>query len=209
MIRAEDSALVLLAAGRSERFGAADKLAQPFLREPLAFHVVTALEAVPFAHRFAVVSDTCLDFAARGYRVVCNPDSHSGQAGSLRLGVQAAADAGAQAVLIALADMPRVTATQVFRLLDMAKGPEAVLASSNGEHPTPPALFGRAHFPELLRCEGDEGARALVRRSRHVIAPADELVDIDTPEELSRLRARYGVDADDDAAIRAAARRSG
>ena len=136
--------------------------------------------------------------------MVENPDAEDGQAGSLRLGVQAAIDQGASAVLTALADMPRVTATHIYRLLDYAEGPDAVIASSNGVHPTPPALFGAAHFPELLRCCGDEGARALVRGGHHVITRADELIDIDTPEDLAALRAAYEVKT----VIRAGARRS-
>lgn len=207
MIRAEDTALVLLAAGRSKRFGDVDKLTERFLDKPLAYHVVTALEAVPFHCRIAVVCQTSLDFAARGYAVIENPAPEDGQAGSLKLGVAGAQARGASAVLIALADMPRVTATHVYRLLDYAEGPDAVIASSNGVHPTPPALFGADRFPELLRCCGDEGARALVRSGHHVITRADELVDIDTPEELAALRTGYGL-GQDLAAIRAAARRS-
>jgi molybdenum cofactor cytidylyltransferase len=208
MLRAEDTALVLLAAGRSRRFGGADKLAERFLDQPLAFHVVTALEAVPFHSRIAVVSQPSLDFAARGYTVIENPTPEEGQAGSLRLGVAAAQARGASAVMIALADMPRVTATHIYRLLDQAEGADPVLASSNGVHPTPPALFGASHFAELLACEGDAGARALVRGGRHIVASADELIDVDTPEQLDALRARYGLRSGA-AAIRAAARRSG
>jgi molybdenum cofactor cytidylyltransferase len=205
MLRAEGTALVLLAAGRSRRFGQTDKLAERFLDQPLAFHVVTALEAVPFHCRIAVVCRTSLDFAARGYFVVENPGAEDGQGGSVRLGVQAAMDQGASAVLIALADMPRVTATHIHRLLDAAEGPDAVIASSNGAHPTPPALFGANHFPELLRSSGDEGARALLRGGRHVLTRADELIDVDTPEDLAALRGAYDLPP---ATIRGATRQS-
>ncbi len=194
MIRAEDVVLVLLAAGRSRRFGDDDKLAARYLREPLAFHVVTALEGVPFRRRIAVVSGTTLDFASRGYRVVDNPEPEAGRGHSLALGVAAARECDPVAVLIALADMPRVTATHVFRLLDYAEGPAAVLASSDGMIPRPPALFGAAHFDALERMTGDQGAVGLIRKAHHVVTRADELVDIDTRAELEALRARYGVD---------------
>ena len=187
MIRAEDTALVLLAAGRAERFGDADKLEQPYLGRPLAFHVVTALEAVPFRARVAVVSGTCLDFGARGYRVVHNDQPEAGQAHSLALCVRAARETDAHAVLVALADMPRVTAAHIYRLLDYAEGPGAVIASSDGVTPCPPALFGRDHFDALEGIDGDKGARALIRRGHHIIAPPAELIDIDTPEDLAKL----------------------
>src|SRR5262245_15758633 len=149
MLEPEQVALVLLAAGRSRRFDG-DKLSEPFLDKPLAFHVVTALERVPFQLRVAVVSDTALDFAALGYRVVENADPSLGQARSLCHGVEAAQAAGAEAVLVALADMPRVTAAHIHRLFDAADGPATIVASSDGVRPMPPALFGRDLFDGLL-----------------------------------------------------------
>jgi len=189
MILAEKTALILLAAGRSQRFGDVDKLEQLFLRKPLAFHVVTALEAVPFLTRFAVTNGTNLDFARRGYRIIHNDAPEIGMSQSVKLGVASARDEGAEAVLIALADMPRVTANHIYHLLDAADGHDAVVASSDGVNPRPPALFGAGQFEALLALEGDEGARAMVRSGRHVIAPEGELLDIDTPEDLEQLRA--------------------
>ena len=189
MIAAKKTVLILLAAGRSQRFGDADKLTQDFLGQPLAFHVVTALEGVPFLDRVAVTSGTELDFARRGYQVIHNDRPEIGMSGSVRLGVARARDRGADAVLIALADMPRVTAAHVLRLLDAADGAAAVVASSDGVKPSPPALFGAAHLDALLELEGDEGARALIRAGKHVITAAHELLDIDRPEDLDRLRA--------------------
>ena len=196
MIRAEDVALVLLAAGRSKRFGDVDKLTQPFLHEPLAFHVVTALEAVPFRARIAVISGTTLDFASRGYQVVENPDPDTTRGKSLQLAMDTVLMCEPLAMLVALADMPRVTATHIYRLLDYAEGPQTVLASSDGVIPRPPALLGAAHF-DLLLGDGDrESLTSLVRRGHHVVTNADELIDIDTPAELKALRRRFGVDRD-------------
>lgn len=187
MIEAERVALVLLAAGRSQRFGAADKLMAPYLGRPLGLHVVVALEAVPFCERIAVVSDTRLDLARCGYRVVRNDDPAAGLSRSLRLGVEAACRGKAEAVLIALADMPRVTATHIYRLLDRAEGPDAIIASSDGVDPRPPALFGCNHLEVLLKAEGDAGARELVKHGHHVVTSPAELADVDTQEQLAAL----------------------
>jgi molybdenum cofactor cytidylyltransferase len=209
MLAPESVALVLLAAGHSRRFSG-DKLIEPFLDKPLAFHVVTALEAIPFLIRIAVVSDTALDFSQRGYHVIRNADPSLGQARSLCHGVAAAQEAGAEAVLVALADMPRVTAGHVYRLFDAFDGPGAIVASSDGVQPMPPALFGKGRFPDLLRLDGDHGGRELIKGGHHVVAGPGELVDIDTREDLRELRELYGLPTDgaSSAAIRAAARRS-
>jgi molybdenum cofactor cytidylyltransferase len=196
MLEPEQVSLVLLAAGRSRRFNDGDKLAERFLDKPLAYHVVTALEHVPFAERIAVVSGTELDFAALGYRVVENPDPTHGQAHSLRLGVEAARDTTCTAVLVALADMPRVTAAHIYRMFDAAEGPGAIVASSDGEQPGPPALFGRELFDELLAIDGDQGARELIKRGHHVVTNPNELVDVDTQGDLAELRKLYGLPTD-------------
>jgi molybdenum cofactor cytidylyltransferase len=187
MIAPERTVLVLLAAGRSVRYGAANKLDAEFLGHPLGLHVVTALEGVPFLARVAVVDDCTLDFASRGYTVIPNPTAATGMAGSVTLGVAHAKALDADAVLIALADMPRVTATHVYRLLEAAHGPDAVVASSDGVSPKPPALFGQSRFDFLLTLDGDTGARDLVRGGRHVVTSPAELFDIDTPDDLARL----------------------
>lgn len=190
MIRVEDTILVLLAAGRSERFGdVGSKLEEPFLNRPLGLHVAVALEDLPFRARIAVTGKARLDYAAHGYRVMPNADPASSMASSIRIGVGCAKTEGAQAVLIALADMPRVTAAHVFRLFDAARNGDTVVASSDGRDTKPPALFGAARFDFLLALKGDEGARDLVRSGRHVVTSPAELIDVDTPEELEQLRA--------------------
>lgn len=195
MLTPERTALILLAAGRSLRFDG-DKLSEPFLDKPLAYHVVTALENVPFLTRIAVVSDTRLDFAALGYQVEENPDPSLGQARSLCHGVTVAKEAGADAVLVALADMPRVTAAHIYRMFDAADGADTIVASSDGVQPRPPALFGKGRFDELLDLEGDEGARQLIQRGHHVVTSPAELVDVDTRHDLEELRQLYGLETD-------------
>ncbi|WCM27465.1 nucleotidyltransferase family protein [Sphingomonas sp. QA11] len=189
MIHVEKTVLILLAAGRSERFGDVDKLEQNFLGQPLAMHVVTAFEDIPFQARFVVKNGTDLDFGSRGYRVIHNDDPQIGMSRSVKLGVQNARDDGAEAVVIALADMPRVTASHLYHLIEAMDSRHSVVASSDGVNPCPPAVFGAGQFDFLLNLEGDAGARDLVRAGRHVVTSPAELIDIDTPADLERLRA--------------------
>jgi len=191
MIAAERTALVLLATGRSERFGTADKLIEPFLGRPLALHVTTALEAMPFARRIVVKDDTELDFGALGYHVVHDREPHLGVIHAARLGIDELRPDEIEAVLFAMADMPRLTAGHIYHMLQAADGPDAVVASSNGIRSCPPVLFGVDQFDALRALDGDEDARALVSSGKHVVASPAELIDIDTPEELARLRAMF------------------
>lgn len=192
MIAPDTTALILLAAGKSARFGLSDKLTEMFLGQPLGMHVVTALEAVPFARRIVVRDGVQLDYAARGYHEVHNGRPEEGLSLSVRLGVQEARAPGIEAVLIALADMPRVTAAQIYRLFDAATGPDTIVASSDGVSPKPPVLFGAGRFDALEVLEGDAGARDLILAGRHVVTHPDELIDVDTEEELDELMAKFG-----------------
>jgi len=192
MIEPETTSLILLAAGKSARFGLSDKLAEPFLGQPLGMHVVTALESVPFARRIVVVDGGHLDYAAHGYEVVFNEEPERGVSLSAQLGLKAARGEGIEAVLFALADMPRVTASQIYRLFDAEHGPDTVVASSDGVTPHPPALFGAARFDALMDLKGDGGIREMVLGGRHVVTNPDELIDVDTEEELEELKRKYG-----------------
>jgi len=190
MIAVEDSVLVLLAAGRSRRMGdVGSKLDEPFLGRPLGLHVAVALEDMAFRERVAVVGRADCDYAAHGFTLVRNDDPQLGMGRSLALGVACARAHGVRGIVVALADMPRVTATHILRLLDAAEGDDAVVASSDGRSPGPPAVFGRARFDALERLEGDAGARDLVRAGRHVVTAPAEVIDVDTAEDLQRLRA--------------------
>lgn len=191
MIAPENTALILLAAGKSERFGLSDKLTADFLGQPLGMHVVTALHAVPFATRIVVKDGVPLDYAASGYRVVRNPRPEDGMSLSVRLGVAAARGDGIEAVVIALADMPCVTAAQIYRLFDAQHGLDTVVASSDGLRPRPPVLFGSGRFDALEQLQGDAGARDMILAGRHVVASEEELADVDTRAKLEELRARF------------------
>jgi molybdenum cofactor cytidylyltransferase len=192
MIEPETTALILLAAGKSERFGLSDKLTAVFLGQPLGMHVVTALEAVPFAKRVVVVDGGDLDYGARGYEVIRNERPEEGMSLSVKLGLEAARDDRIEAVLFALADMPRVTATQIYRLFDAEHGPKTIATSSDGVDPKPPVLFGAGQFDALMTLEGDKGAREMVLGGRHVVTTPEELIDVDTEEELNELMEKFG-----------------
>ena len=189
MVAVERTVLLLLAAGRSERFGdIGSKLDAPFLGRPLGLHIAVTLEDMAFAERIAVVNRATLDYRAHGFRVLRNEDAGSGLASSVKLGVAHAREQGAHGVLIALADMPRVTAAHIMRLFDAAAGPDTVVASSDGEHLKPPALCGAGRFDFLRSSAGETCARDLGRAGLHVVTSPAELIDVDTPEDLITLK---------------------
>ncbi|HEX8382584.1 MAG TPA: nucleotidyltransferase family protein [Sphingomonas sp.] len=206
MIAVENTILLLLAAGRSERFGdVGSKLDEDFLGKPLGLRVAVTLEDMPFKERIAIVRACGIDYSQHNFTMLRNDDPVGDMASSVRRGVACAKERGADAVLFALADMPRVTAAHIHRLFDAATDTTCVVSSSDGVTTKPPALFGSERFDHLLTIQGDQGARDMVRAGRHVVTAPAELIDVDTREELEELRALIHSPA---AITRAVARRS-
>lgn len=179
---------LLLAAGLSRRFGVADKLAADLHGLPLAAHAAATLGGLGLAANILVSAR--VDRRWPDFTVVHNPAPELGLSRSIALGVAAAREVGGQAVLIALADMPFVSAAHYRRLIAAAHGERAIIASTDGNAAMPPALFGADWFGALESLSGDRGAGALLGDATLVAAPPHELADIDTPGTLDAARAR-------------------
>jgi len=184
MIAAERVAVVLLAAGLSTRFGVGDKLAAPLDGLALGLHAARRFASLPFVAKIAVVGEDGPDFGSSGFETVVNPDPGAGQSGSISLGLAAALRGEPDAVLILLADMPFVTIAHVEALLARLDAAHPIVASTDGAHPSPPALFAAASFTLLADLTGDTGARALLRTATLVAASPAELADVDTLDDL-------------------------
>lgn len=191
MVELGGTALLVLAAGLSQRFGEGSKLMEPLRGKPLALHVADMV-GVAFAHKLVVCrqGDEALqaEFAGRGFQVVVNPDSGRGQASSLALGVTALARHDPQAILVCLADMPFVTMAHL-RAVVGALGDDVSVAASRlpTGQASPPAAFAPIHFDALTRLEGDKGARSLLAVAHLIDAPGEVLADFDTPADFAAL----------------------
>jgi molybdenum cofactor cytidylyltransferase len=189
MIDPGEVAAIMLAAGRSRRFGGADKLLATLNEMPVALHAAKAIVALAPARRIAICpnSDGALArlLAGEGFDIVPNPDAERGLSESLRLGIAAVQSGPDQAVLLCLADMPFVRAEHLAALLARFDANEApVIASGRDGVPMPPALFARSQFPALAEASGDSGGRALFASAIIVPAPERQLDDIDRPGDL-------------------------
>jgi molybdenum cofactor cytidylyltransferase len=180
-------AILLLAAGRSLRFGTANKLLTPYHGRPLVDHAASLACSLGAQHLFASLSDTQVAARLPGFETVWVNDPAQGQAASLALGIAAIAHTDADAALVLLGDMPNVTPDHARRVAELGQS-FGLAASCMGEHRMPPACFARHHFASLLRLTGDRGARALldsIHPGALVSAPASVLGDIDTPDDLA------------------------
>lgn len=168
--------VVLLAAGRSRRFGPDCKLQAIYRGKPLVRHAAEAIlrSGLPGV---AVVADPAVAGLLPEFKLV----HVSGlQSDSLRAGLRQVAD---EAAMILLADMPHVTAGLLQRI---AASP-APAAATDGARICPPALLPRSFFPQVEKLTGDRGAGELLRSlpDLHAIRVSPEiLTDVDVPDDL-------------------------
>ncbi len=187
-------AAVVLAAGTSSRMGGANKLLQPFGGKPMVRHAVEAALASPAAPIIVVTGHEAekVEAALAGLDVtfVHNPGFASGQASSLKAGIEAL-PGDADGAVILLGDMPLVGSEIIGSLMAGFNPNEAraicvpVHAGRRGN----PVLWGRRFFAEMKALDGDEGARRLLAthadQLREVEVGSDAIFrDFDTPESL-------------------------
>ena len=180
-------AAIVLAAGKSERFGA-DKLAAHFRGQPLIAHAVAAACAAP-VKRVIVVSRRPLvlpdDARIRGVTVESDALSQS-----LRAGLAEAGDC--DAAFIFLGDMPLVP-HGIAAILADALGDAIAAWPEHEGRPGHPLLLAQRGFELADALSGDEGLGRILRGRGDVahlpINDPGVVLDADTPETLAALAA--------------------
>ncbi len=190
----EPVAGVVLAAGGSTRLGRSKPLldwhGEPFVRVVAATALSAGLQPV------VVVTGSQADEVSGALdgmplQIVHNAAWETGQASSIRAGLQALPDNIGAAIFL-LADQPQIGSDVITALLSQhAASLDAIVAPLvMMERRGNPVLFDRTTFPALLALEGDVGGRALFSKYHVQYVPwYDErlLLDVDTEEDYRRL----------------------
>jgi molybdenum cofactor cytidylyltransferase len=191
-------AAIVLAAGQSSRMRGPNKLLAEVHGKPL---VRSAAEAALASKASPVIVVTGHDenavrnaLAGLDVRFVKNERHAEGLSASLQAGIRAL-DASVAGAVVCLGDMPGVTGTLIDRLIEAfapEQGALIVAPAKDGQRGNP-VLWARRFFPEILKLEGDMGARKLAGTYAEgvvEIAVEDDsaFFDIDTPEALDLAR---------------------
>jgi len=197
--RGRQTAAIMLAAGRSTRMGGANKLLAAIAGKPLvriAVEQALASRAEPVivvtGHERGRVEAALSDLSVR---LVHNPDYAQGLSTSLKAGLGAVPD-NVDSAIVCLGDMPQVTTPLIDRLIATfdPKSNALVVVPTIGGKRGNPVVWSRQFFPELMRLDGDVGARHLIGANADVVTEVSVedtgvLIDVDTPEALVAVRA--------------------
>ena len=196
----KDIHAVLLAAGRSERMGPNNKLLLnvdgiPLVRKS-AINIlnsnVTSMTVVTGFDENKIVN------ALSGLNVnfVKNINFREGLSSSLKAGL-ANITPTPSAVIICLADMPKIQPEHINQLIenfDPLKGWEICIPTNNGKRGIP-VLIGSRFFPYIFETSGDFGAKQVMKQHSDKIVEveigtSDIHFDIDTQDEYENFTTR-------------------
>lgn len=183
---------LLLAAGAGRRMGRPKALVRDADGTSWLLRAVQVLQEGG-CDRVLVVLGAAVDEPIRmlegtGASVVVAPDWAEGMSASLQAGLRAAADGPADAVAVALVDLPDVTAEVVRRVLggiEPVTGPATLRRAAYGGRPGHPVVLGRDHWrPVINGAAGDRGARDYLARHHLDLIECGDLatgLDVDSP----------------------------
>ncbi len=192
------TAIIILAAGSSQRFGATNKLLADAAGEPVIRRTARAA-VTSSAHEVIVVTGAdhaAISAALDGLDLQTSVCAHyaDGMGSSIAHGI-ASLDGNADGAMILPGDMPALTPFVIDHLIaafDRTYGREIVFAATLSGEQRNPVIWPKFHFPQLLKLEGTHGGKSLLKtllpHARAVpISDEHALGDIDTPDDLQRM----------------------
>ncbi|WP_088329090.1 nucleotidyltransferase family protein [Lacimicrobium sp. SS2-24] len=188
-----NTAVVMLAAGQSQRFGGSKQLAQ-FRGQPMICHGLANLPP-GLQHYYVVLGANWqpIEEVVKGYdefrhiRICVAEDWEKGLAHSLRFALSQLSPE-VERVMICLADQVALGPEDYMRLLCCADEHPGAMTAAYYQHSLGvPAIFCRTQFSQLMQLQGDKGARALLQGSAELVQPVAmpaAAIDIDTQQDL-------------------------
>jgi molybdenum cofactor cytidylyltransferase len=189
-------AAIILAAGASTRLGQPKQLLK--LNGETLLHRTARLAAETGCSPIFVVlgceaARMQHELSGLAAKPILNPDWPSGMGSSLQYGIEAVMKETPQPqkTLVLLCDQPTLSAEILSNLLKTSTESESLItASCYADKSGVPAIFDQQLYPDLLKVEGDQGARSVIQhyadQTKTVEFPSG-IVDIDTPEDLAAL----------------------
>jgi molybdenum cofactor cytidylyltransferase len=187
--------ILILAAGNSSRLGSPKQLIKfegKTLIERIAETALSISEKVliVLGGNSELISPK-LERFENTISTIFNPDWRDGMGTSIRLGVEELAQKS-DLILILLSDQPFISKVLLQNMLHTyANSQNPIVACFYNNTLGVPILFHESVFPELLKLEGDKGAKTFLNLYHNKISMIDfpkGIIDIDTTEDVEKLK---------------------
>ena len=189
--------IVILAAGASTRLGKPKQLLLHHGKTLLNHAVEQAINSNADAVVVILGKDAEIfkkEFDEKKVHMVSNIEWKEGMGSSARLGLETLLDKKPyiDAVIFMVCDQPHINSSILNELIStQQKTTKQIITCDYGESIGPPALFHRKYFPELMKLEGDIGARNIIQQNMNdvaIVSFPEGKIDIDTAEDYDALQ---------------------
>lgn len=190
-------AVLILAAGSSSRLGKPKQLVK-FKNKTLLQHSIDVSEALDLSEKIIVLGANeekiLNEVDLKNHKLLINSNWEEGMSTSLKRGLEEIQNLHPtiENVLVLLSDQPFISESVLQELIDKHLKANCLASFSEyQEIPGVPAIFSREIFPDLMRIEGDRGARDLIKNglTNYQLVPFEKgIVDIDTEKDLRFLK---------------------
>ncbi len=191
---------IILAAGRSLRFGRVKQLVK-IEGKPLISRVISASTnsmlkkvIVVLGYRYNEILDYILKEPLSTKLEICiNHQYYKGQSSSLKIGLKILMDEFSS-VMFLLADQPFVDSQFINELLfQYWHSKKDICVPIYNTKRGNPTIFGKRYYDDILNLKGDIGARDIIKKYEHdvlkiKISDPRYFIDIDTPNDLENTK---------------------
>jgi molybdenum cofactor cytidylyltransferase len=183
--------ILILAAGNSSRLGHPKQMVE-FRGQTLIERTVTIAKSI--TEDVLVVLGSNVDKIKTQIntetQIIINSNWQEGMGTSIRIGVEVLAK-NADAILILLSDQPFISQALLQNMVQtFAESQQPIVVCDYGNDVGVPMVFDKSIFPELLKLNGNKGAKSFLNRFEDKIAKVqfpEGLIDIDTHEDVVKM----------------------
>ena len=178
---------ILLAAGKSKRFGGPKAMAEWQGRSLISRAVETAQAG--FGENVLIVWGAYEFSQIQGVHKVFNEKWRQGMGASLSCALRRLDHNhyDPKGVLVMTVDQPRIAPSHCKALADKGREEGLSVLTSNGKIDGPPAFLLRKDYMKLLNLKDDRGAKAYLDKYASIEVGSGVFMDIDTPDDLKKL----------------------
>ena len=190
---------ILLAAGKSKRFGNKNKLSEMINGKPIINHIFDTLFEifdpaeliVIVGHEHKIIKNLIFN---KDIKFLENIDYKRGIGTSISLGVKHL-ETDVNGVMIVPADMPYINSKDLINLEKkfIEFNCEKVIMPEHNSRTGNPVILPRIYFNILKNLKDDFGAKSLIRKKDIITVKTGfgTIFDIDTREELNKPKANF------------------
>lgn len=188
--------IIILAAGSSKRLGKPKQLVKfqnnTLISRAVELAISTNIQNINIVlgANSSLISEEIKDFPIK---ICINEKWQDGMSSSIQCGLQNLLDKTPtiSAILVMLCDQPLITVEHLNSIINkFTVSDKPIVTSRYNNINGVPAIFSSEIFDDLLKIEGDKGARNLIERFTDLVETIDipdAEFDIDTPEDLHQL----------------------